>query len=144
MGRRVVALAACTALLAGCGGSKKAVAPEAPRYVRSATIKCLKKHHFTVSTKAKAVNFIAFTSVGGGLRAWKPKRHRKLDLIMAFGANGLDARQTLIAIKRFARRSRIFRYRIRKSNVVVLFAYRPAGAQAEGVFGCLKTAPKAS
>lgn len=100
--------------------------------------KCLRSNGFTVSTSEKDMNFIAYTATGGGLRAWKPKKHRKVDLILAFGANGDDARQTMTAIKRFALRSPVFRFRLRRANAVILWAYRPSERNKALLDSCLK------
>jgi hypothetical protein len=126
MRRRQLILIACGALLlAGCGGTKKTTFV-GHVYHRDAVATCLKAHGFTVSTSEKDMNFIAYTATGGGLRAWKPKVHRKVDLILAFGADGADAQQTVRAIRRFALRPPLFRFRLRNANVVILWAYRPS------------------
>ena len=84
------------------------------------------------------MNFIAYTATGGGLRAWKPKVHRKADVILAFGADGDDAKQTMVA-RSSASRSRppLFRYRLRNANVVILWAYRPSKANKLLLTKCL-------
>lgn len=64
---------------------------------------------------------------------------------MAFGANGADAAQTLTAYRpnspiagfKKVRQSPIFRYRQRKANVVILFAYRPEKREKKAVYACL-------
>jgi hypothetical protein len=126
----------CVLLVTGCGSTKKqAVVGEV--YKRAGVATCLKAHGFTVSTNEKDMNFIAYTATGGGLRAWKPKKHRKTDLIIAFGADGDDAKQTMTAIKRFALRPALFRFRLRKANAVILWAYRPTPAKVALLDGCL-------
>ena len=136
MRRRVAFLAACCALLlTACGGKKPVFVGEV--YSRGPVAKCLTAHGFTVSTSQKDMNFIAYTATGGGLRAWKPKVHRKVDLILAFGADGDDAKQTMTAIKRFALRPPLFRFRLRKANAVILWAYRPSPANVAMLDGCL-------
>jgi hypothetical protein len=85
------------------------------------------------------MNFIAYTATGGGLRAWKPKKHRKIDLILAFGADGEDAKATMTAVKRFALQSPIFRFRLRRANAVILWAYRPSEANKAMLFSCLNS-----
>jgi hypothetical protein len=137
MGRRFLPLGACAALLVGCGGGGEA-APERPFYARTATIACLKKKDFRILTRSKAVGFVAYTAVGGGFRA----RQGKSDVIMAFGADTDDAAQTLTMIRRSPelRHSAIFRYRTRRANVAILWAYRPTAKQKKTVYGCLKPA----
>ena len=140
MGRRLLPLVLCCALVAGCGGDDDAAprpaAPDAPRYTRAATQACLKREGFRIATTTKAVGFIASTAVGGALRAKKGRA----DVIMAFGADGNDAAQTLKGIKRFrkTKQSKIFRFRLRRANAVVLWAYRPTPAQQRTVYGCLQ------
>jgi len=97
----------------------------------------LRAHNFTVSTQLKDINFIAYTATGGGLRAWENGTNRQVDLILAFGQSGADARQTLRAMKRFANRPPIFRWRIRRANAVVSFAYRPSRKNEELLLRCL-------
>jgi hypothetical protein len=138
MGRRSVFLSFfCVVVLTGCGGSKQA-APVGEVYKRAGVATCLRSHGFTVSTSEKDMNFIAYTATAGGLRAWKPKVHRKLDLILAFGANGDDAKQTMRAIRQFALRPPLFRFRLRKANAVILWAYRPSAANVAMLAGCLR------
>jgi hypothetical protein len=122
MGRRLIPIVASALLLAGCGGTSHKAAPVGPVYTLGPTAKCLRAQHFKVSTREKDVNFIAYAAPGGGLRA----RKKGTDLIIAFGLNGQDRKQILVAVKRFARRSAIFRYRIGRANVVLLWAYRPS------------------
>jgi hypothetical protein len=130
MARRLALLSCCCCLLlTGCGSKKAAFVGEV--YSRGPVAKCLAAHGFTVSTSEKDMNFIAYTATGGGLRAWKPKVHRKVDLILAFGADGDDARQTMTAIKP------LFRFRLRKANAVILWAYRPSQANVAMLDGCL-------
>jgi len=136
MGRRhLIFLACCVLLLAGCGSKKTTFVGHV--YHRDAVATCLRAHGFTVSTSEKDMNFIAYTATGGGLRAWRPKVHRKVDLILAFGANGEDARQTIRGIKRFALRPPLFRFRLRNANAVILWAYRPSKANKTLLSSCL-------
>ena len=136
MGRRHLIFFACFGvLLAGCGSKKTTYVGHV--FHRDAVAACLRGHGFTVSTSEKDMNFIAYTATGGGLRAWKPKAHRKADLILAFGADGEDAKQTIRGIKRFALRPPIFRYRVRHANAVILWAYRPSEANKAILFSCL-------
>jgi hypothetical protein len=139
MVRRIALLTSCCALLVtGCGGGGgKQRGAVGEVYKRDGVAACLREQGFTVSTAEKDMNFIAYTATGGGLRAWKPKRHRKVDVILAFGADGDDARQTLTAIKRFARRTPLFRFRLRKANAVILWAYRPSLANRAMLDRCL-------
>ncbi len=130
MGRRLILLFAC-ALLAGCGGKAKPKIGNV--YTLQPTAACLRADGFNVSTKEKDVNFIAFAAPGGGLRA----RTKKLDLIIAFGQNGHDRKQIMKAVKRFARRPPIFRYRIGRANIVILWAYRPSAKDKAILDGCL-------
>ena len=134
--RHLFVLACFALLLAGCG-SKNKTTFVGHVYHRDAVATCLRAHGFTVSTSEKDMNFIAYTATGGGLRAWRPKKHRKLDLILAFGANGDDARQTIRGIKRFALRPALFRYRLRNANAVILWAYRPSKANKTLLSNCL-------
>jgi hypothetical protein len=134
--RHLIFVAGCVLLLAGCGGSKKTTSV-GHVYHRDAVATCLRGHGFTVSTREKDMNFIAYTATGGGLRAWKPKMHRKVDLILAFGADGEDAKQTLRGIKRFALRPALFRYRVRNANAVILWAYRPSQGSKALLSVCL-------
>ena len=138
MGRRVVFLSFfCALVLTGCGGSKEQ-APVGEVYKRAGVATCLRSHGFTVSFQEKDMNFIAYTATAGGLRAWKPKKHRKTDLILAFGADGEDAKQTMRAIRQFALRPPLFRFRLRKANAVILWAYRPSVANVALLDGCLR------
>jgi hypothetical protein len=134
--RHLLVLACCALLLAGCG-SKKKTTYVGHVYHRDAVATCLRLHGFTVSTSEKDMNFIAYTATGGGLRAWRPKKHRKLDLILAFGADGDDAKQTIRGIKRFALRPPLFRFRLRNANAVILWAYRPSKKSKALLAGCL-------
>jgi hypothetical protein len=139
MGRRGVFLSFfCALVLTGCGEANKQAAPVGEVYKRAGVATCLRAHGFTVSTSEKDMNFIAYTATAGGLRAWKPKKHRKLDLILAFGANGDDAKQTMNAIKQFALRPALFRFRLRKANAVILWAYRPSATNVAMLDGCLR------
>ena len=151
MGRRPVFLIVCVALLCGpllggCGGddgnSGNATTSTGPRltvYARAPTMACLRRKGLRVTTDAKSVGFIAYTAVGGALRARRPKG---ADVIMAFGADGDDAAQTLIGINRAAttERGRLFKTKLRRSNVAILWAYRPTKNQKRNVYGCLKSA----
>lgn len=138
MGRRhLIPLACCVVLLAGCGSKKNTFVGQV--YSLGPTAQCLRDHGFTVSRSEKDMNFIAYTATGGGLRAWKPKEHRKLDLILAFGANGADAKQTMTAIKHFALRPPLFRFRLRHANAVILWAYRPSVANRAMLDACLQS-----
>src|ERR1041384_3912748 len=116
MGRRLLMVSGCVLLLAGCGGKKQAEEPIGGLYRRAPVISCLRAHNFTVSTRLNDVNFIAYSATGGGLRAWENGTHKQVDLILAFGQSNADARQTLHAIKRFARRPPIFRCAERRSH----------------------------
>jgi hypothetical protein len=139
MGRRLlIAAVACCGLLllAGCGGSKKKVGAV---YHRAGTIDCLQRHHYEVTTDEKDVNFIAWSAPGGGLRAWKAGTRKKGDLILAFGNSLEDARQTMRAVRRFALRPPLFRYRFVRANVVVMYAYRPTEAEKKQLISCLNS-----
>jgi hypothetical protein len=140
MGRRRVLLLSffCVLVLAGCGEAKKQTAAVGEVYKRAGTASCLRSHGFTVSFESKDMNFIAYTATAGGMRAWKPKKHRKADMILAFGADGADAKQTMTAIREFARRPAIFRFRLRKANVVILWAYRPSPTNVALLDICLR------
>jgi hypothetical protein len=127
----------CALILAACGAKKAQYVGQV--YSRGPVAQCLRSHGFTVSTGEKDMNFIAYTATGGGLRAWKPKKHRKADLILAFGADGADAKQTMTAIRRFARRPPIFRYRVRIANAVILWAYRPSNVNKAMLDSCLNS-----
>jgi hypothetical protein len=138
MGRRLVfASIGCAALLAvaGCGSSGKKHSTNV--YSRGPVIDCLRGHNFTVSTSEKDVNFIAWSAPGGGLRAWEKGTRHKVDLILAFGHSVADARQTMKAIRHYALRPPIFRYRLIRANVVILWAYRPSNAHKRLLLDCL-------
>ena len=142
---RSLSLLLCALVLGGCGGDDEAVTTTTPtphpvvRYAREPTTACLRRKGYDVSTRAKDVGFIAYTAVGGGLRATKRGGG---DVIMAFGVDGDDAAQTLKGIKRAAETQggALFRTRFRKSNVVILWAYLPTRAQKKTVYGCLARA----
>jgi hypothetical protein len=70
--------------------------------------------------------------------------HRKTDVILAFGADGADAQQTIRAIRRFAPRPPLFRYRLRNANVVILWAYRPSKAKKLLLAKCLAVSVRAA
>jgi len=144
MGRRALIWLAPLALVAGCGGGNNSAKPAAsgPVFRRPLTEACLRAHGFTLSHKVKQVGFIAFTSVGGGVRAKKGSA----DVILAFGNDGGDAQQTLAAIKnnRKLKQSSIFRYRRRVSNVVLFWAYRPPKKTARLVDACLRPKQRAA
>jgi hypothetical protein len=133
--RHLLPLACCALLLAGCGAKKATYVGHV--YHRDAVATCLRARGFTVSKSEKDMNFIAYTATGGGLRAWRPKKHRKLDVILAFGADGADAKQTIRAIMRFALRPPLFRYRLRNANAVILWAYRPSKKSKALLASCL-------
>ena len=138
MGRRLVlASLGCAAVLlvAGCGGKKHTTNV----YSRGPVITCLRKHDFTVSTSLKDVNFIAWSAPGGGLRAWQKGTRHKVDLILAFGHSVADARQTMKAVRRYALRPPIFRYRLIRANVVIMWAYRPSQAHKKLLLDCLNS-----
>jgi len=136
----------CALVLAGCGGDGEAETttttagpPKIVRYARAPTTACLTRAGYTVTTRAKAVGFIAYTAVGGGLRATKAGGG---DIIMAFGVDGDDAAQTLTGIKETEAKKpgKLFRTRLRRSNVAILWAYLPTKAQKKTVYGCLRSA----
>ena len=133
MGRRLILLFACALVVAGCGGKAAKQPQVGDVYTLQPTAACLRADGFAVSTKEKDVNFIAFAAPGGGLRA----RTKKADLIIAFGQNGHDRKQIMKAVKRFARKPPIFRYRIGRANIVMLWAYRPSKRQKAILDGCL-------
>lgn len=136
MGRRfLLASLGCSALLvlAGCGAKKHAGAV----YHRAPVVTCLESNDFTVSTSLKDVNFIAWSAPGGGLRAWQKGKKHKNDLILAFGDSVDDAKQTMAAVRRFARRPPIFRYRLIRANVVIMWAYWPSEKNKKLLIECL-------
>jgi hypothetical protein len=136
MGRRTITLGLLAAALAGCGGSSSS-APAVPVYKQGPTEACLRNHGYAIRHSAKDVGFIAFASTGGSLRATKGKN---ADVILAFGNDGDAARQTLDAVRRNPKiaNSAIFRYRIRKANVVAFWVFRPKQGVAKVVYGCLR------
>jgi hypothetical protein len=142
MGRRLLILGGCALLVAGCGGSKKQEVGNL--YKLGGASACLREHGFRVSTKEKDVGFVAYTATGGGLRAWEKRTNGRVSLILAFGQSGDDAKQTLVAVKRFARRPPIFRWRARRANAVILFAYRPSLKNQRLVVNCLEKSARAS
>ena len=137
MGRRLLIVCGFALLVAGCGGKKQAAEPPGGLYHRGPVISCLRAHDFTVSTRLNDVNFIAYTATGGGLRAWENGTNKQVDLILAFGQSNDDAKQTLHAMARFARKPPIFRWRQRRANAVTLFAYRPSQRNLHLVQSCL-------
>ena len=144
MGRRLLILSGCALLLAGCGGKKQAQEPPGGLYRRAPVISCLRAHNFTVSTSLDDVNFVAYSATGGGLRAWENGTHKQVDLILAFGQSNDDARQTLHAMERFAKKPPIFRWRQRRANAVTLFAYRPSQRNLRLVQSCLNRSIQSS
>jgi hypothetical protein len=136
MGRRSVILALLVAACAGCGGESSSE-QSVPVYRQGPTETCLRNHGYAIRHSAKAVGFIAFASVGGSLRATK---RRDADVILAFGNDGNAARQTLDAVRRNPKiaNSAIFRYRIRKANVVAFWVFRPKQQVERVVYGCLR------
>jgi hypothetical protein len=140
---RSLSLLLCVLALAGCGGDDDAATTTTAgpqpvvRYARAPTMACLKRKHYHVTTRPKQVGFIAYTAVGGGLRATKPSGG---DVIMAFGVDGDDAAQTLTGVEKASKRAKLFRVKLRRSNVAILWAYLPTPAQKKAVYGCLQTA----
>ena len=61
-------------------------------------------------------------------------------MIMAFGVDGDDAAQTLKGIAKASPDAKLFRTKLRKSNVAILWAYLPTARQKKAVYGCLKSA----
>ena len=143
MGRRALIGLAALAFVAGCGGGggKTTAQPEGPVFRRGPTEACLRARGFKLSHNVKRVGFVAFTSVGGGVRATKGTG---ADVILAFGNDGADARQTLAAVRNNPKlkQSAIFRYRRRVSNVILFWAYRPARKTAAVVDRCLRPKQK--
>jgi hypothetical protein len=149
MGRRpLLLLVLCVTLLGGCGGdgdgsangeTATTTAPRVTVYARAPTMACLRRRGLRVTTTAKAVGFIAYTAVGGALRARRPNG---ADVIMAFGVDGDDAAQTLLGINRAptTEQGRLFKTKLRRSNVAILWAYPPTANQKKNVYGCLKSA----
>lgn len=145
---RSLSLLLCVLALGGCGGDDETAGtttttakpgPTRVVYTRAPTIACLERAGYDVSTRGKDVGFIAFTAVGGGLRATKQGGG---DVIMAFGVDGDDAAQTLkgIAQAEESNQGKLFRVHLRRSNVAILWAYLPTARQKKAVYGCLKTA----
>ena len=144
---RALSLLLCVLVLGGCGGDEETATTATTtttggkaavvRYARGPTITCLKSKDYDVSTAAKDVGFVAFTAVGGGLRATKRGGG---DVIMAFGVDGDDAAQTLKGVAKASPDAKLFRSKLRKSNVAVLWAYIPTVGQKKAVYGCLKSA----
>jgi hypothetical protein len=143
MGRRPVILVVLAVVLAGCGGDGSSGGSAAPVYKRAPTEACLRSHSFKIRHGVKAVGFVAFTSVGGSFRATK---NASKDVILAFGNDGADAKQTLDAIRGNdeLKQSKIFRYRRRIANVVLFWAYRPKKTTAKVVDRCLRPSPNAA
>jgi outer membrane lipoprotein SlyB len=141
---RALSLLLCALVLGGCGGDEEAATTTTTggqaavvRYERGPTMTCLKSKDYDVSTNAKDVGFVAFTAVGGGLRASKRGGG---DVIMAFGADGDDAAQTLKGVAKASPNAKLFRTKLRESNVAILWAYIPTESQKKAVYGCLKSA----
>jgi hypothetical protein len=143
MGRRPLIVILVALALAGCGGGGTSGGVVAPVYKRAPTEACLRSHSFKIKHGVKAVGFVAFTSVGGSFRATKSASK---DVILAFGNDGADAKQTLDAIRGNdkLKQSKIFRYRRRVANVVLFWAYRPKRVTARLVDGCLRPSQKAA
>jgi len=140
--RWLLILGGCALLAAGCGGSKKQDVGNL--YKLGGASACLRDHGFRVSTSENDVGFVAYTATGGGMRAWENGTNGRVSLILAFGQSGDDAKQTLAAVKRFAKRPPIFRWRARRGNAVILFAYRPSLANQRLVVRCLENSVHAS
>jgi hypothetical protein len=137
MGRRLLILGGSALLLAGCGGEKRQQDVAGGLYHRGAVAACLRANDFTVSMREEDVEFIAFTATGGGLRAWENGTNNQVDVILAFGNSNADAQQTLKAIKRFAKRPPLFRWRARRANAVIMFASRPSEKNEQLLYRCL-------
>jgi hypothetical protein len=130
VGRSLLILSGCALLLAACGGDKQ----HAVRvYDRAPTMTCLRSHGFAVSTRQKDVGFIADSASGGGLRA----RKGRVDVIVAFGSGKTERHQILVGVGRLAPRASIFRYRIARANVVMMWAYRPSKKAQSVLISCL-------
>lgn len=139
---RSFSLVLCALVLGGCGGGNDTAtttssAPTIVRFARAPTMACLRRKGYDVSTRAKEVGFIAYTAVGGGMRASKRGGG---DVIMAFGVDGDDAAQTLKGIDKAAKNAKLFRVKKRQSNVAILWAYLPTPAQKRAVYSCLESA----
>ena len=143
---RALSLLLCALALGGCGGDEESATTTAPttggnakvvRYARGPTTTCLQGKDYEVSTDAEDVGFVAYTAVGGGLRASKRGGG---DVIMAFGVDGDDAAQTLKGIAKASPDAKLFRTKLRKSNVAILWAYLPTTRQKAAVYGCLRGA----
>src|SRR6188472_4498732 len=132
---RALSLLLCALALGGCGGDEETATTTTSttggkasvvRYARGPTTTCLTSKGYDVSTDAKKVGFVAYTAVGGGLRASKRGGG---DVIMAFGVDGDDAAQTLKGIAKASPHAKLFRTKLRKSNVAILWAYLPTAPQ---------------
>src|SRR5712691_9231621 len=132
MGRRLLIVGGCALLLAGCGGKKHG---SGKVYNLAPAVKGLRSHGFAVSTKQKDVGFIAFSAPDGGLRA----RKGQTDLIVAFGNSSDDRHQILLGVQRFAQQAPIFRYRIGRATLLMMFSYQPSAATEKLVIGCLNS-----
>jgi hypothetical protein len=132
VGRTLLILGGCALLLAGCGGSKH---PSGRVYRLGPSARCLRSHGFAVSTKQKDVGFIAYSASGGGLRA----RKGRVDVIAAFGGGAIERHQIVLGVKRFARQSQIFAYRVGRANVLMMWAYPPSQEAKSALIACLAT-----
>jgi hypothetical protein len=104
-------------------------------YSLGPSARCLRSHGFAVSTKEKDVGFIAYSASGGGLRA----RNGRLDVIVAFGGGAVERHQILLGVRRFARQSQIFAYRVGRANVLMMWAYPPSEKAKSALIACLNT-----
>ena len=102
-------------------------------YSLEPTALCLRSQGFTVTTKQKDVGFIADSASGGGLRA----RNGRLDVIVAFGGGAVERHQIVLGVRRLARQSQIFAYRIGRANVVMMWAYPPSDEAKSALVACL-------
>ena len=81
---------------------------------------CLRSKDYDVDEGQASVSSRTRRSAEG-LRA---SRRGGGDVIMAFGADGDDAAQTLKGVEKAASNARLFRSKLRQSNVAILWAYR--------------------